>query len=840
MAVVEDSGASAAPAHVLWVELTTHVVTQELHFRSGREEQAVDGIVGLFGTARKLMEESRAANAFLDLAASMLERIRPYTARWHSMRDSSGTFLSPALRRQFRTELQVLKTQLAPYVEQLAALAGHAAKPGDEKTARYTRSTPSLGGAVKIGIEQPFKERDDINAAERAHVTQRRHKTSATSTPEYNGIGLALSGGGIRSATFCLGVVQTLAARKLLPQFDYLSTVSGGGYLGAFMSNQFPPPQKPEESAFNGSSIDSVQVRHLRNNSKYLLPATAMSRLALAGILVSGILTTTLLATAIPVLFALITHWIARTGLLSGTPFGNLFGAPWLDANGVTQVAAFLLILAVILLLIRPITPIWRVSRTLIDRAAAFFSLAAGALAAIALTPFVLDLLANWQHWQIGGISIAGAAAAGTGALALKAVGYAWRFRQALAKLVIFAGAVLFAIVYLITVKELGVVPMEGALSNAEKVVLIALGVWALWACAVNINLTGLHRYYRDGLASCYLKPAHPPRDGVAEPPALEELSADLPYHLVNTTVNLASSQNAELRGRGGDFFVMSKAFCGSPIVGYKPTADVHTLNKDLDLATAMAISGAAASTNMGWQTMHQYRTLMAIFNVRLGYWLRWRSHPLHWLSSSAFVQLFREMYGLMQEKASTLNISDGGHIENLAAYELIRRRLKYIVCIDGGMDSTMTCADLNRLQRLVAIDFGYRLDFDSTDLQLVNGYSSNYGLLVKIDYTPDVTDPAKKQLGWMLYLKLAMLGTESSYVLDYRRENPLFPHQTTLDQFFDESQFEAYRKLGQCAAENFLSEEFETEHVSTIDAWFQTLAKYLLRDTDEAYSKTA
>jgi len=859
MTGVEDSGASAAPAHVLWVDLTTHIVTQELHFRSGREEQAVDGIVGLFGTTRKLMEENREADAFLDLAASMLERIRPYTARWHSMRDTSGAFLNPALRRRFRMELQALKAELVPYVARLAVLSGHAptgeenathdasdardpraAPAGMRSATSNPRSAPSLGGAVKIGIEQPFKERDDINTAERAHVSQRRHKMSPSSTtestPEYNGIGLALSGGGIRSATFCLGVVQTLAARKLLPQFDYLSTVSGGGYLGAFMSNQFPPAQKPEDGAFNASSIDSPQVRHLRNNSKYLLPATAMSRLALAGILISGILTTTLLATAIPVLFALITHWIARVGLLSDTPFGSLFGVPWLDVNGVTQVAALLLILALVGLLIRPITPIWRVSRTLIDRAATFFSLAAGALIAIALTPFVLYQLENWEHWQIGGISIASAAAAGSGALALKAVGYAWRFRQVLTKLVIFAGAVLFAIVYLITVKHLSVVPMQGALSSAEKLVLISLGVWAVWACAVNINLTGLHRYYRDGLASCYLKPAHPPRDGVSEPPALEELSADLPYHLVNTTVNLPSSQNAELRGRGGDFFVMSKAFCGSPIVGYKPTADVHQLNKDLDLATAMAISGAAASTNMGWQTMHQYRTLMAIFNVRLGYWLRWRAHPLHWLSSSAVVQLFREMYGLMTEKASTLNISDGGHIENLAAYELIRRKLKYIVCIDGGMDATMTCSDLNRLQRLVAIDFGYRLDFDSTDLQLVNGYSTNYGLLVKIDYTPDVADPAKKQFGWMLYLKLAMLGTESSYVLDYHRENPLFPHQTTLDQFFDEAQFEAYRKLGQCTAENFLSEEFETQHVSTIEAWFQTLAKYLLRDTDEAY----
>jgi hypothetical protein len=235
---------------------------------------------------------------------------------------------------------------------------------------------------------------------------------------------------------------------------------------------------------------------------------------------------------------------------------------------------------------------------------------------------------------------------------------------------------------------------------------------------------------------------------------------------------------------------------------------------------------------------MHQYRTLMAIFNVRLGYWLRWRSHTASWISSSAFVQLIREMQGWMKEDASTLNVSDGGHIENLAVYELIRRKLKYIVCVDGGMDGTMTCSDLNRLQRLVAIDFGYRIEFDTADLQLADGFSTNYGALIRIDYTPDEPDPAKKQLGWMLYLKLALLGTESNYVLDYRRENPQFPHQTTLDQFFDEAQFEAYRKLGQSAAENFFSDEFDTASVRRIDAWFQALAGYLLRDTDAVYSK--
>jgi hypothetical protein len=147
-----------------------------------------------------------------------------------------------------------------------------------------------------------------------------------------------------------------------------------------------------------------------------------------------------------------------------------------------------------------------------------------------------------------------------------------------------------------------------------------------------------------------------------------------------------------------------------------------------------------------------------------------------------------------------------------------------------------MECPDLNRLQRLVAIDFGYRLHFDAADLKINNSFSSSYGVLVKIDYTPHVTRTADKQLGWMLYIKLALLGTESNYILDYRRENPFFPHQTTADQFFDEAQFEAYRKLGETAALSFLSLPRDPASPAGFKAWFAALARYLLRDTDPVY----
>lgn len=74
-----------------------------------------------------------------------------------------------------------------------------------------------------------------IEAAERAAIDARR-EAAGVAGPEHgptSTIGLALSGGGVRSATFCLGLIRGLAQNGLLPRFDYLSTVSGGGYAGA-------------------------------------------------------------------------------------------------------------------------------------------------------------------------------------------------------------------------------------------------------------------------------------------------------------------------------------------------------------------------------------------------------------------------------------------------------------------------------------------------------------------------------------------------------------------------------------------------------------------------------
>ncbi|MFZ0751617.1 MAG: patatin-like phospholipase family protein, partial [Pyrinomonadaceae bacterium] len=73
---------------------------------------------------------------------------------------------------------------------------------------------------------------------EQSEITIRRRRQfyADDKSTTHDCVGLALSGGGIRSATFCLGFLQELNRLKLLRIFDYLSTVSGGGYVGGWWS----------------------------------------------------------------------------------------------------------------------------------------------------------------------------------------------------------------------------------------------------------------------------------------------------------------------------------------------------------------------------------------------------------------------------------------------------------------------------------------------------------------------------------------------------------------------------------------------------------------------------
>ena len=137
--------------------------------------------------------------------------------------------------------------------------------------------------------------------AELREISSRRSTLGITppnneTTPSLNlGLaGLAFSGGGIRSATFGLGVVQALAKHKVLRLVDYLSTVSGGGYIGSCLSSLLNTPHADCDSNFPLRREVGVEeapgVRHLRNSGHYLAPSGLSDTLRIPTLLLRGIL----------------------------------------------------------------------------------------------------------------------------------------------------------------------------------------------------------------------------------------------------------------------------------------------------------------------------------------------------------------------------------------------------------------------------------------------------------------------------------------------------------------------------------------------------------------------
>src|SRR5436190_5026562 len=102
---------------------------------------------------------------------------------------------------------------------------------------------PDRTDTCGTGVSRPFvavlreelrliRLRRGASPAADPHIAERDVVRDAQ---EVSALGVAFSGGGIRSATFNLGVTQGLAEQELWPHVDYLSTVSGGGYIGSWL-----------------------------------------------------------------------------------------------------------------------------------------------------------------------------------------------------------------------------------------------------------------------------------------------------------------------------------------------------------------------------------------------------------------------------------------------------------------------------------------------------------------------------------------------------------------------------------------------------------------------------
>lgn len=146
--------------------------------------------------------------------------------------------------------------------------------------------------------------------------------------------------------------------------------------------------------------------------------------------------------------------------------------------------------------------------------------------------------------------------------------------------------------------------------------------------------------------------------------------------------------------------------------------------------------------------------------------------------------------------------LSDGGHFENTGAYELIRRECQTIVICDAGADPKYQFEDLANLIRKSYTDFGVKIVISIPELTAAKADEPNPCLAIKPHFVGDIIYPGGK-IGKLVLLKPSLaIDKLPADLANFFKANPDFPQHTTLDQWFDEAEFESYRKLGFQVAE--------------------------------------
>ena len=475
----------------------------------------------------------------------------------------------------------------------------------------------------------------------------------------------------------------------------------------------------------------------------------------------------------------------------------------------------------------------------------------------------VLPLLNAFIEFGLGGIEGLFAVVAGLTSTVMGHLRASSKGDSRWTNLFIMVGAGLFTYGVLLVGYRLAVVILTGDVLQKSVIATLFI-VAAASGWFANINYIGLHRFYRDRLMEAFMPSdktvedsassasydANTPHDEtvkdgassasheanqfrVAEAWSAKESRGEVggPYHIVNTNVVLTNSNTRQFRQRGGDNFIITPAFVGSRATGWRAMADYT--NNDITLASAMAASGAAANPRggvggKGITRSKSVSIIMGLLNIRLGYWLH---NPRATRHASFFSRLARRpnhfwpggFYALTpkgyREDSKWLEVSDGAHFENLAVYELIRRRCGLIIVCDGGQDNKSSYSDLVTAVQRVGEDFGVAIRFDvkvkdgNDDLktsgpamlvartskdQFPKGaeFADKGYFVATIEYPANTVEPWPKK-GVLLYLKSALIESLHIKAKGYRGAHADFPNESTADQFFDEEQFEAYREVG-------------------------------------------
>lgn len=286
-----------------------------------------------------------------------------------------------------------------------------------------------------------------------------------------------------------------------------------------------------------------------------------------------------------------------------------------------------------------------------------------------------------------------------------------------------------------------------------------------------------------------------------------------IPYPLICATLNIPGSRGDKLPERKADSFVIAPLYSGSAMSRWSPSVALEGFG-DMTLARAASISGAAVAPNMGEKTSRTLSVITTLFNVRIGRWMRnprsalgrgWLLRGLNALPAMLYV---RELLGIANREDEFVYLSDGGHFENLGVYELFRRRCRYIVAVSSDTlrgDGADTMGNLGTALRMARVDFGVEVNIPSLKPLMRNpedGHILSYFAVGTIRYPGTSASDETPILGTFVLIKTGLVEESlTADLIQYLAGNPSFPYDSTLDQQYDQPQFESYRHLGYLAA---------------------------------------
>jgi hypothetical protein len=624
---------------------------------------------------------------------------------------------------------------------------------------------------------------EDVFKKELKAISAKREKCNSKDgfTDSSNLFGISLSGGGIRSATINLGILNILNKCGILPLADFLSTVSGGGYIGEYIHSKLRE---------NGSTINAFNtlfseedVKRLREHGHYLSPGKGIEKRFNKFRLYAAFV------------FSLFMNWIWVFSLF----FTLYFFAQWIVSLPGKN----------------------------------FWDFAGPGL-------FIFIVITIGIHFFLHGLRY------------IKL----WSSDA----LYFIEAILLVAIIVYGIYKITGCYPTSIPLHNF----LIALAVLFVIGFFANPNILTMHRFYRDRLADAYLKTAGKdcPDLKLSEikPEESSKIWGCAPYPLINTCLNVLDKEDDNFKGtKTCDYFLLSPLYCGSVLTGYIETSNWGY--RGMTLSTAVAISGAALNPNMGLNSNRFMAFFMTLFNLRLGYW------TVNPKGGNFFKTFFTwwpnyhlwELFCKSNTKRWRVNITDGGHIENLGIYELLKRKCKLIIAIDASADSKYSFSDLENLIIRARNELGIEIKFrDGLEPETIirpspsNGFSISHFSIADIKELPGANEKDEKPIGLIVYVKSSMRATQKYKKITksdgflYKMYHPAFPHESTADQFFDEDQWEAYYDVGRFMAGDLLQTDVTDEagayldkcHVNTIRELYDRFDRIKNRTDMDSYLK--